>query len=265
MSWLRLDDGFSDHPKLLELSSADRWTWIEVLCYCARYRTGGHLPARIRSKIPRATPAFIVRALELGLLDEDEDGALEVHDWKVYNGALESLANRKKRKRMRDAGVPENEVLRQAPYPDDLDFSNTRLAQAEGLPDIRGVLRDVPGGDPRGASTRARYPQPQPQENYRSEKTSVVEGSAWPASLRHAERVIWDELRADERKAVMQAHSASTGARLVRGTHGVGFVLDPLGVDPVDRNEAPAGFDGRATPSAFLAAWSARRAKQASE
>jgi len=75
--------------------------------------------------------------------------------------------------------------------------------------------------------------------------------------------MIWDAMSADERRDVVMAHKASTGARFVRGSHGAGYKLDPLGTDPVDRNEAPPEYDGRATPSDFLAAWSERRAAKA--
>lgn len=94
MSWLRLDDGFAQHPKIVQLSARDRWTWLELLCYCARYRTDGQIPDAIAEVVRGATPAFIARALELRLLDsvpvpEPVPGtsgkALRVHDWDEYN------------------------------------------------------------------------------------------------------------------------------------------------------------------------------------
>ena len=51
MSWLKLDDGFARHPKVTALTYKDRWTWMAVLCYCARYRTDGYLPANIREHV----------------------------------------------------------------------------------------------------------------------------------------------------------------------------------------------------------------------
>jgi len=83
MSWLRIDDGFSLHPKVTALTHKERWTWLDILCYSARYQTGGWLPENIREHVAGATPRLIARCLELGLLD-DVDGELRVHDWDTY-------------------------------------------------------------------------------------------------------------------------------------------------------------------------------------
>lgn len=83
MSWLRVDDGFSRHPKVTALTMKDRWTWLDVLCYCARYNTGGWLPANIREHCAGATPKFLHECVRLELLDV-EDAELRVHDWQTY-------------------------------------------------------------------------------------------------------------------------------------------------------------------------------------
>lgn len=86
MSWLKVDDGFSAHPKLVELSRAERWTWVELLCYCSRYRTDGLLPKRIKEVVPYATPSYLKRCVDLGLVDDTEDG-MKIHDFRIYNAA----------------------------------------------------------------------------------------------------------------------------------------------------------------------------------
>jgi hypothetical protein len=244
MSWLRLDDGFSDHPKLLELSPADRWTWIEVLCYCARYRTGGHVPRRLSSKISRATPAFVDRCFKLELLDEDPDGELHVHDWKDYNGPLEAATLAKKRNRMRAAGVDEAIVREVAPYSEDIDFervsrqlspqnrariheadlagayreSETDSALVEGLPPFGDILGDVtPDVTPDIRFTRAVSPTPTPTPRDTNPLTEQ--------QLVHAR-----EKRA--RSGYVDNLSQYTGARIVRGEVGITHVYDPLGTEP---------------------------------
>lgn len=89
MAWLRLDDGFAQHPKIVALTPRDRWTWLELLCYCARYRTEGQVPAGIAEVVRGATPAFLQRALESTLLDPVPGTTCEyhVHDWIDYNPA----------------------------------------------------------------------------------------------------------------------------------------------------------------------------------
>lgn len=88
MAWLKIDDGFTQHPKIVALTRGDRWTWLEVLTYCARYRTGGHVPSAIAEVVRGATPAFLERCFELRLLDPSATGddGYEVHDWVIHNG-----------------------------------------------------------------------------------------------------------------------------------------------------------------------------------
>lgn len=100
MAWLRVDDGFPEHAKLLALKRGQRWTWLEVLAYCARQSNGGYVPAGISETMKWVTPAFLARCLEVGLLDEGEDG-YTVHDWEVYNPKDPSGAQRQLRYRNR--------------------------------------------------------------------------------------------------------------------------------------------------------------------
>lgn len=86
MSWLRLDDGFDTHRKILALGSDQRrWTWQRVLLYTCRHRSD-EVPDAIRDAIPKATPAFIRDCIRLGLVDLGDDGVKRVHDWSIYNG-----------------------------------------------------------------------------------------------------------------------------------------------------------------------------------
>lgn len=101
MSWLRLDDDFAQHPKVVRLARGDRWTWLEVLLYCARYRTEGHVPEAIGEAIRAATPAFLDRCHTVRLLDLNGDGYF-VHDWREYNPKDPTAAIRQQRKRDRE-------------------------------------------------------------------------------------------------------------------------------------------------------------------
>lgn len=83
MSWLRIDDGFSRHPKVTALTHRERWSWMDLLCYCARYQTAGYLPENIREHVAGATDKFLIKCGTLGLLDV-VSGDLRVHDWESY-------------------------------------------------------------------------------------------------------------------------------------------------------------------------------------
>lgn len=87
MSWLRIDDGAPEHRKVLGLPRADRWTWIELLAYCARQQEDGIVPAGIDDALRHVTPAFVRKCIAVGLLDVDDAGEMRVHNWAIYNGA----------------------------------------------------------------------------------------------------------------------------------------------------------------------------------
>jgi hypothetical protein len=111
MSWLRIDDGFIDHPKLLSLGPpADRWTFLELLTYCARHHTEGYFPTTIRSQNARVTRSFIAKCIDVGLIDKTPSGELRIHDWERYNPSKDATgAARQQRWRNahRNAGVTE--------------------------------------------------------------------------------------------------------------------------------------------------------------
>lgn len=93
MPWLRIDDGFTEHRKIVALKRADRWTWMELLTYCAR-QGSGHVPAGITDVLRWVTPAFLEQCVAVGLLDPDDrfptgsagsHHGYQVHDWLEYN------------------------------------------------------------------------------------------------------------------------------------------------------------------------------------
>jgi len=114
MSWLRLDERFSSHPKLLAFTRGERWSWLEVLCYCATHNTDGRIPKTIGNHLKNATPALLNKAHGAGLVDLDEHGIYHVHDWAHYNPKDPGGAERARRYRdakrdeTRDANRDEN-------------------------------------------------------------------------------------------------------------------------------------------------------------
>ncbi len=105
MSWLRVDDKLVRHPKITSLSRGDRWTWIELLSYCAEYQTEGHVPTNVRAAVPHATPGLLAKAHAAGLLDINGSGYV-VHNWGKYNPKDATKAERQARWRHnRDANV----------------------------------------------------------------------------------------------------------------------------------------------------------------
>lgn len=85
MSWIKLDDGFADHPKIMGLpSDALRWFHIRALCYAARYRTGGVITAATLRGLG-GKPGTAKTLCDAGLWDPVEGGAWLIHDFEEYN------------------------------------------------------------------------------------------------------------------------------------------------------------------------------------
>lgn len=97
MSWLRIDDGFTKHPKFEGWPPTAKWAWLEVMEYCARYRTQGRIPTDL-NLLPRSvTQNLINRAHKSGWCTTGTDGAQWVNDWTTYNPTDPTKAERQAR------------------------------------------------------------------------------------------------------------------------------------------------------------------------
>jgi hypothetical protein len=45
MTWVKIDDGFADHPKVIEAGPMASWLFLCGLTYCSRQLTDGFIPA----------------------------------------------------------------------------------------------------------------------------------------------------------------------------------------------------------------------------
>lgn len=103
MSWLRLDDGFDTHPKLLELTELQRWRWARVLLHCARHRTEGHVKASVLREL--GLGRTVNDLLRVGLLEENGATGYLVHDWHTFNPKDPTKAERQARWREKQAST----------------------------------------------------------------------------------------------------------------------------------------------------------------
>ena len=67
--WVKIDDGATEHPKLVDISDAGLAMWLRALCYCGRRRNDGLVPVSVlrilsRSKTPTKVAAELVEFLE---------------------------------------------------------------------------------------------------------------------------------------------------------------------------------------------------------
>jgi hypothetical protein len=85
VSWLRLDDGFDTHPKVLQLTELQRWRWTRLLLYCARYETEGVVTRDVMRELGLSRAADKLLHLNLLLASTSGPDIFVVNDWAIYN------------------------------------------------------------------------------------------------------------------------------------------------------------------------------------
>lgn len=87
MTWVKLDDGFVRHPRMVAAGLHGRALFIAGLCYCGAHLTDGRIP---KAALPMLAAEAGVRVSVAAKLVEvgswvDHGDVLEVHDFLVYN------------------------------------------------------------------------------------------------------------------------------------------------------------------------------------
>jgi hypothetical protein len=84
MPWVRIEDNFPEHSKVLGLSDAAFRLHIHALCYAARQLTDGVIPrVWLTGGKGRAVPKAVSQIVDAGLWDTDGDD-YRIHDYLVY-------------------------------------------------------------------------------------------------------------------------------------------------------------------------------------
>lgn len=124
--WLRLDDGFYEHPKVADLTDSAFRLWVSLLGYSARYCTGGALTraqiarvSRAASASRRARDARALLACGLLVALDGEDGdRFQLHDWHEFNPTAEQAKRLSDQRAAagRQGGLRSGEVRRAAKH-----------------------------------------------------------------------------------------------------------------------------------------------------
>lgn len=89
MTWIKLDDNFPDHPKMLGLSAEAGWLWVRCLAYCNRLRTDGRVPRIVAERMTRRSAAAR-ELVAIGLWRDCADH-FEVHDYLDYQSSAAKI------------------------------------------------------------------------------------------------------------------------------------------------------------------------------
>jgi hypothetical protein len=100
MPWANLDDGFTDHPKIIGLSDSAFRLHVAGILYCARHLTDGLVSAEaVPTLVPRYRRAALAELTGRGLWhDHTEAAVYEIHDFLEWNRSRASVEAERERK-----------------------------------------------------------------------------------------------------------------------------------------------------------------------
>lgn len=92
MPWVRVDDGFTDHPKVMAAGPAASWLYVCGLTYSARLLTDGFIPAsQVRKLADLENAGALADTLVRVGLWQRCDGGFRIHDYHDYNPTAEKV------------------------------------------------------------------------------------------------------------------------------------------------------------------------------
>jgi hypothetical protein len=98
VTWIKLHDGFAEHPKVLALSSPAFRLHVSALCFCGRNLTDGRITAPALRGLLGTSSASRKHVLELvtaGLWEAD-NGEHHVRDFLQWNRSKAEVEARRK-------------------------------------------------------------------------------------------------------------------------------------------------------------------------
>ncbi len=92
MTWVKIDDQFTDHPKIVAAGPLAGWLYVAGLCYSARYLTDGFIPrAQVRKLVDVDEVTPLVTALVTAGLWRESQGGYAIHHYLEYNPPAEKV------------------------------------------------------------------------------------------------------------------------------------------------------------------------------
>jgi len=102
MSWVKLDDQFPDHPKVIAAGGDAAWLYVAGLCYCQAKLTDGVIPAGIVPRLTdRKNPLRLAERLVEVRLWEPLGSDYRIHDYHDLNTAAEKVKAKREATRKR--------------------------------------------------------------------------------------------------------------------------------------------------------------------
>ena len=100
MTWIRLDDNFPDHPKVIGLSDKAFRVHLQGLCYGGQYLTDGFIPMFVAAKFADNNMSVLAELTNAKLwVEKMPNNGFQIHDFLVFQSSKESIETRKEQLR----------------------------------------------------------------------------------------------------------------------------------------------------------------------
>jgi hypothetical protein len=98
VTWVKIDDGFWMHPKVLIAGNTAAGIFTRLLSYCGCYLTNGLIPEPIANQIIGSDRKAAEQLLDTGLVQRLESGGYYIPDFLEHNRSKDQVeADRKQR------------------------------------------------------------------------------------------------------------------------------------------------------------------------
>ena len=102
MTWIKIDDGFPDHPKVFTLSDLAFRIHIKALCYSGKYLTDGFIPMALANQFSGNKIKAIAELCSAGLWREKmTENGFQIHNYLEHQASKERVEEVKKLNRER--------------------------------------------------------------------------------------------------------------------------------------------------------------------
>lgn len=117
MAWVKLHDGFTDHPKVVAAGWQAAWLYVCGLTYSARYLTDGRIPkAQVKRLADLPKPQQLAdRLVEVGLWEDDGGPDYQVHGYTEWQTSAAQIEAERQAARDRRKGKRRPNVARTSP------------------------------------------------------------------------------------------------------------------------------------------------------
>lgn len=109
MGWVRLDDNFADHPKIIGLSDSAFRLYIHTLCYANRQLTDGFIPTPVYERMSAYHERAWAELQQAGLWELTE-GGFQIRSYEEYQPTRDSVEAKRQQNRERLARFRERKT-----------------------------------------------------------------------------------------------------------------------------------------------------------